>query len=297
MCDAGHGVACDESATQRTQPEQRLPAVTAKRSRARSRREQSWATRLRREPSRGLYTRPILMDVWRGVLRRSRHRSQEWRRGRPRTDDHEQAGRSGRARGRDRDAAGGGPPLPTAARVRRPGNDQRSANLRAGGGRSRRILGRGGGEARLVQARGTRVLEWDAALRQVVRRRPAQRLRTTASTATSRPGAATRSPTTGRASRATGGRSPTPSCSTEVCKCANALKELGVRRGDRVAIYMPMILELPIAMLACARIGAPHTVVFGGFSAEALARPDQRRRRPSWSSPPTAATAAARRPG
>ena len=49
--------------------------------------------------------------------------------------------------------------------------------------------------------------------------------------------------------------------------------------GDRVAIYMPMIPELPIAMLACARIGAPHTVVFGGFSAEALSRPDQRLRR------------------
>ncbi|MDQ3692080.1 MAG: acetate--CoA ligase [Chloroflexota bacterium] len=58
---------------------------------------------------------------------------------------------------------------------------------------------------------------------------------------------------------------------TEVQKCANALKELGVGRGDRVAIYMPMILELPIAMLACTRIGAPHTVVFGGFSAESLA--------------------------
>ncbi|MBA2246804.1 MAG: acetate--CoA ligase [Chloroflexia bacterium] len=57
---------------------------------------------------------------------------------------------------------------------------------------------------------------------------------------------------------------------TEVCKTANALKELGVRKGDRVAIYMPMILELPIAVLACARIGAPHNVVFGGFSAEAL---------------------------
>jgi acetyl-CoA synthetase len=56
----------------------------------------------------------------------------------------------------------------------------------------------------------------------------------------------------------------------EVSRCANALKELGLKRGDRVAIYMPMILELPIAMLACARIGAPHTVVFGGFSAEAL---------------------------
>jgi acetyl-CoA synthetase len=57
----------------------------------------------------------------------------------------------------------------------------------------------------------------------------------------------------------------------EVNKAANALKELGVQRGDRVAIYMPMIPELPIAMLACTRIGAPHTVVFGGFSAEALA--------------------------
>jgi acetyl-CoA synthetase len=56
----------------------------------------------------------------------------------------------------------------------------------------------------------------------------------------------------------------------EVSKAANALKELGVNTGDRVAIYMPMIPELPIAMLACARIGAPHTVVFGGFSAEAL---------------------------
>jgi len=57
----------------------------------------------------------------------------------------------------------------------------------------------------------------------------------------------------------------------EVQKAANALLRLGVVKGDRVAIYMPMIPELPIAMLACARIGAPHTVVFGGFSAEALA--------------------------
>jgi acetyl-CoA synthetase len=57
----------------------------------------------------------------------------------------------------------------------------------------------------------------------------------------------------------------------EVQKAANALLQLGIGKGDRVAIYMPMIPELPIAMLACARIGAPHTVVFGGFSAEALA--------------------------
>ncbi|MDT4946444.1 MAG: acetyl-CoA synthetase [Pseudonocardiales bacterium] len=56
----------------------------------------------------------------------------------------------------------------------------------------------------------------------------------------------------------------------EVCKAANALTELGVRAGDRVAIYLPMIPETVIAMLACARLGAPHTVVFGGFSATAL---------------------------
>jgi len=56
----------------------------------------------------------------------------------------------------------------------------------------------------------------------------------------------------------------------EVNRCANALLAMGVQRDDRVAIYMPMIPELPIAMLACARIGAVHTVVFGGFSAEAL---------------------------
>ncbi|MBI4364427.1 MAG: acetate--CoA ligase [Candidatus Latescibacteria bacterium] len=56
----------------------------------------------------------------------------------------------------------------------------------------------------------------------------------------------------------------------EVNKFANALRKLGVAKGDRVAIYMPMIPELAIAMLACARIGAVHSVVFGGFSAEAL---------------------------
>ncbi|TVQ45182.1 MAG: acetate--CoA ligase [Gloeocapsa sp. DLM2.Bin57] len=56
----------------------------------------------------------------------------------------------------------------------------------------------------------------------------------------------------------------------EVCQFANVLKQLGVQKGDRVGIYLPMIPEAAIAMLACARIGAPHTVVFGGFSAEAL---------------------------
>ncbi|MDE0873848.1 MAG: acetate--CoA ligase [Acidimicrobiales bacterium] len=56
----------------------------------------------------------------------------------------------------------------------------------------------------------------------------------------------------------------------EVSKFANVLKDLGVEKGDRVCIYMPMILELPVAMLACSRIGAPHSIVFGGFSADSL---------------------------
>ena len=56
----------------------------------------------------------------------------------------------------------------------------------------------------------------------------------------------------------------------EDCRFANALRALGVRKGDRVAIYLGMIPELPVAMLACARIGAPHSVVFGGFSADSL---------------------------
>jgi acetyl-CoA synthetase len=56
----------------------------------------------------------------------------------------------------------------------------------------------------------------------------------------------------------------------EVGRFANVLKDLGVRKGDRVNIYLPMVPELPVAMLACARVGAPHSVVFGGFSSSAL---------------------------
>src|SRR5512137_315919 len=56
----------------------------------------------------------------------------------------------------------------------------------------------------------------------------------------------------------------------EVCKFANVLKKHGIKKGDRVSIYLPMIPELAISMLACARIGAIHSIVFGGFSAEAL---------------------------
>ncbi|WP_428939430.1 acetate--CoA ligase [Fontivita pretiosa] len=57
----------------------------------------------------------------------------------------------------------------------------------------------------------------------------------------------------------------------EVCRFANGLKSLGVKKGDRVTIYMPMVPEAVIAMLACARIGAPHSVIFGGFSSQAIA--------------------------
>jgi len=56
----------------------------------------------------------------------------------------------------------------------------------------------------------------------------------------------------------------------EVCRCANALESLGITQGDRVAVYMPMIPEMAIAMLACARIGALHNVIFGGYSAQAI---------------------------
>ncbi len=56
----------------------------------------------------------------------------------------------------------------------------------------------------------------------------------------------------------------------EVCQLANGLASLGVSKGDRVAIYMGMTVELPVALLACARLGAPHSVVFGGFSSDAL---------------------------
>src|SRR5580698_7968002 len=56
----------------------------------------------------------------------------------------------------------------------------------------------------------------------------------------------------------------------QVCRLANALRSLGVKKGDRVCIYLPMVVEAAVAMLACARIGAVHTVVFGGFSPDSL---------------------------
>ena len=94
--------------------------------------------------------------------------------------------------------------------------------------------------------------------------------RTTASTGTSTPATATRSRSTGRASPATPARSPYRDLLAETCRVANALQSLGIEKGDRVAIYMGMVPETVATMLACARIGAPHSVVFGGFSAQSL---------------------------
>lgn len=81
----------------------------------------------------------------------------------------------------------------------------------------------------------------------------------------------------------------------DVSRAANALESLGLKAGDRVAIQMPMVPEAIVAMLACARIGVLHSVVFGGFPRQRCVRAWTTRRRGS-SSPPTASTAAARPP-
>ncbi len=86
----------------------------------------------------------------------------------------------------------------------------------------------------------------------------------------STPVGATRSPSTGRGSPATPGPSPTASSSPRCRGSPTSSAASGSRRGDRVAVYMPMIPELTVAMLACTRIGAVHSVVFGGFSSDAL---------------------------
>ena len=86
------------------------------------------------------------------------------------------------------------------------------------------------------------------------------------------PSAATRPRSSGKATTPrTTRRSPIKQLHAEVCRFANVLKARGVKKGDRVTIYMPMIPEAAISMLACARIGAVHSVVFGGFSPDSLA--------------------------
>ena len=110
-----------------------------------------------------------------------------------------------------------------------------------------------------------------AAVREVVRRRPAQRVVQLRRPPLRRARTRTRRPSSGRASRATAACCAIRTCSARSSKFANVLKGLGVKKGDVVAVYMPLVPELVIALLACARIGAPHTVIFGGFSAESLA--------------------------
>lgn len=95
--------------------------------------------------------------------------------------------------------------------------------------------------------------------------------RSTASIATSTRATATRSPSTVGEPEDDTRDITYAQLQDEVNKATNALVSLGVTKGDRVAIYLPMIPECVFTMLACARLGAPHTVIFGGFSADALA--------------------------
>ena len=125
-----------------------------------------------------------------------------------------------------------------------------------------------------------RKLEWskpftrnagvERALCEMVRRRGAQRRGQLSRPPCALRDGATRSPITSKASRATAARITYRELLEDVNRFANGLRKLGIRKGDRVAIYMPMIPELPVAMLACARIGAAHSVIFGGFSPESI---------------------------
>ena len=138
-----------------------------------------------------------------------------------------------------------------------------------------------------------KVLEWKPPHREVVPRRDHQPLlqlpRPAPGDARGQDGA----PLRGRAGRPAAAHA-TGELHAEVCQLANGLKSLGVKKGDRVGIYLPMIPEAAIAMLACARIGAVHSVVFGGFSAEALRERMNDAGREGGASPRTAAGARAR---
>ena len=165
--------------------------------------------------------------------------------------------------------------------------------LRRGRGRPRGVLGGAGRRApRLVRAVAHRARVGPA-------RSPSGSSAgsstppTTASTATSPPAAATRSPTTGRASPATPAPSPTPTSSRDVSQLANALKALGVQKGDRVNIYLGMVPELPMALLA---LRAHRRRALGGVRrllVRLAARPHPGRRAPRCSSPATARGGAA----
>ena len=127
-----------------------------------------------------------------------------------------------------------------------------------------------GARARLDARRGTGSLDWKPPHAQVVRRRQAQRVASTASTGTSHGARRNKAALIWEGEPGDRRTLTYWELHREVSQFANVLKSLGVKKGDRVAIYMPMIPEAAIAMLACARIGAIHSVVFGGFSPEAL---------------------------
>ena len=171
--------------------------------------------------------------------------------------------------------------FPPPAGVRRQGARQEPGRVRdalaAGQGRPRGLLGRAGRSRCTGSSRWDKVLDWNEPHRQVVRRRQAQR-----QLQLPRPPPRRAAQEQGRDHL--GGRAGRHAASSryqdlhrEVCKFANVLKGLGIKKGDRVTIYMPMVPELAIAMLACARIGATHSVIFGGFSRRRRRRPQQRR--------------------
>ena len=108
------------------------------------------------------------------------------------------------------------------------------------------------------------------ALLQVVRGRQAERLGQLPRPPRRGRASASASPTTGAARRARSATSPTPTCTRRAALRQRAARTCGVEKGDVVGIYLPMIPEVVVAMLACARIGAVHNVVFGGFSAESV---------------------------
>ena len=115
------------------------------------------------------------------------------------------------------------------------------------------------------------VLDWsEPAVRQVVRRAASSTSPTTASTGTSRPATATASRSTGAARRARSATSRTPTCTATSSASPTRSRTAASAPGDVVGIFLPMIPEVAVAMLACARIGAPHNVVFGGFSPESV---------------------------
>ncbi len=169
---------------------------------------------------------------------------------------------------RDRDAVRRGPPLPAASRVRCAG-EREAGDLRRS---VRGVLGAGGPRARHAGSSRSRHCSSGSSRTRSGTAAGRSTSPTTASTATSRPVSANRvafyyegEPVGERAAITYS------QLLDEVVRAANGLKALGVGKGTPVGIYMGMGPGLPVAMLACARLGAPHTVVFGGFSAEALA--------------------------